>query len=138
MVIRELQRRGTTNMPERHPITSIHQTFLETDSVRDRAHTERPSTITEDKVQEIQQTLDNESVKSFQSVAQETNFSKYQAHQAIREFIGYKSHMTHSVQQFYDEDMDLSLEMSSHLIPILEDQRNDDYLVNQRFTFAGP
>ena len=33
--------------------------------------------------------------------------------------------MMHSVQQLYDEDMDLRMEMSEHLIPILEDQRND-------------
>ena len=31
----------------------------------------------------------------------------------------------HSVQQLYDEDIDLRVEMSEHLIPILEDQRND-------------
>ena len=34
MVIRELQRRGTTNIPERHAITSIYQKFLDTSSVR--------------------------------------------------------------------------------------------------------
>ena len=69
MVIRELQRRRTTNIPERHAITSIYQKFLEAGSVGDRAHTGRPSTITEDKVQEIQQILDNESVNSVRSVA---------------------------------------------------------------------
>ena len=68
MVIRELQRRGTTNISERHAITSIYQKFLETGSVGDRAHTGRP-TITEDKVQEIQQILDNEPVNSVRSVA---------------------------------------------------------------------
>ena len=60
MVIRQLQHRGTTNIPERHAKTSTYQKFLETGSVGDCAHTERPSTITEDKVQEIQQILDNE------------------------------------------------------------------------------
>ena len=54
MIICALQCRGTTNTPERHSVTSIYQNFLETCSVGDRAHTGRPSTITEDKVQEIQ------------------------------------------------------------------------------------
>ena len=76
MVIRELQRRGTTNIPERHAITSIYQKFLETGSVGDRAHTGRPPTITEDKVQEIQQILDNEPVNSVRSVAREANISR--------------------------------------------------------------
>ena len=54
MVIREfIQRRGTTNIPERHAITLIDQKFFETGSVGDNAHTGRPSTITEDKVQEF-------------------------------------------------------------------------------------
>ena len=54
MVIRELQRRGTTSILERHPITSIHQKILETGSVGDRTYTGKSSTITEDKVHEIQ------------------------------------------------------------------------------------
>ena len=125
MVIRELQRRGTTNISERHAITSIYQNFLETGSVEDRAHTGRSSTITEDKIQEIQQILDNEPVNSVRSVSREANVSRYQAHQIMRDFIGYKPYMMHSVQQLYDEDMDLPVEMSERLIPILEDQRSD-------------
>ena len=62
MVIREFQRRATTNIPERNAITSIYQKFLETGPIGDRAHTGKPSTIKEDKVQEIQQILDNEPV----------------------------------------------------------------------------
>ena len=60
MVIRELRRRGTTNIPEKYTVTSIYQKFLETGSIENRAHTGKSSTITEDKVQEIQQILDNE------------------------------------------------------------------------------
>ena len=83
MVIGELQRRGTTNIPERYAITSIYQKFLETGSVGDRAHTGTPSTVTEDKVQEIQQILDNEPVNSVRSVARDANISRYQAHQIM-------------------------------------------------------
>ena len=43
----------------------------------------------------------------------------------MRDFIGYEPLMMHRVQQFYDEDMDLRVEMSEHLILILENQRND-------------
>ena len=43
----------------------------------------------------------------------------------MRDFIGYKPYMMHSVQQLYKEDIDLRVEMSEHLIPILEGQRND-------------
>ena len=94
-------------------------------SVGDHAHTGRPSTITEDKVQEVEQILDNEPVNSVRSVAREANISRYQTHRIMRDFIGYKPYMMHSVQQLYDEDMDLRVEMSEHLISILEGQRND-------------
>ena len=46
----------------------------------------------------------------------------------------------HNVEQIYDEDMDLSVEMSEHLVPFPADQRNDGnifFLMNQLFTFAG-
>ena len=41
MVISELQGRETTNIPERHAITSIHQKFFEIGSVGDRAHNKK-------------------------------------------------------------------------------------------------
>ena len=43
IVIRKLQRRGTTNISERHAITSIYHEFFETSSVGDRVHIGRPS-----------------------------------------------------------------------------------------------
>ena len=45
--------------------------------------------------------------------------------------------MMHSVQQFYDEGMDLRVEMSEYLILILEDQKNDSIVMNQLLTFPG-
>ena len=44
IVICELRCRGTTNIPERHPITSIYQKSLETGSTRDCVHRGRPPT----------------------------------------------------------------------------------------------
>ena len=39
---------------ERHTITSIYQKFLETGSVEDRIQSERPSTITDDVINEAE------------------------------------------------------------------------------------
>ena len=61
-----------------YAITSIYQKSIETGSVGDRAHTGRPSTIIDDKVQEF---VDNEPAKSVRSVARDANdISRYQAH----------------------------------------------------------
>ena len=81
--------------------------------------------------EEIRQILDNEPVNSVRTVAREANISRYQT---MRVVIRYKPYMMHNVQQLYDEDMDLCVEMSEHLIPIHEHQRNDGSLL---FTFAG-
>ena len=63
--------------------------------------------MTEDKVQEFN-SFDDESVNSVRNVAREANVSRYQAHQIMRDFIGYKPYMMmRSVQQFYDEDYEL-------------------------------
>ena len=40
MIIRELQHRGTTDIPERHSITSIYRKFTEIGSDGDRTHKE--------------------------------------------------------------------------------------------------
>ena len=62
VVLRKLQRRGTKNIPERHLITSRYHKFFETGQVRDRTHAKKHSAIIEEKVQVIQQILDNEPV----------------------------------------------------------------------------
>ena len=72
--------------------------------------------------------MDSEPVNRVRSVAPEENdISRYPAHHIRRDFIiEYKPpYMMHNVQQFYDEEIDLRVEMSGHLIPILKDQRNN-------------
>ena len=64
-------------------------------------------------------------MNSVRSAAREASISRYQAHQIMQDFIAYKPHTMHSVQQLDDEDMDARVKMSEYLIPILEDQRND-------------
>ena len=125
MVIRELQRQEVTHIPERHTITSIYQKFLDTGSVQDISPPGRPTAITEDKINEVEQALSMQAVNSVRNVAQETNISKSQAHRIMRDIIGFKPYMMHCTQQLYNEDMDLRVEMSERLIPILEDQAND-------------
>jgi hypothetical protein len=136
MVIRELQRREATDIPNRHSITAIYEKFLETGSVQDKIRTGRPSTITEEKIQEVEEILEVEPVNNVTSVAQDANITRYKAHRIMRDIIGYKPYIMHNVQQLYDEDMDLRVEMSEHLIPILEDPRNDgNFFFSDESTF---
>ena len=51
----------------RWTIASIHQKFLETDSVQDASRIGRPSSITEDKIQQVQEILEQQSHRSRKS-----------------------------------------------------------------------
>ena len=78
MVIRELQRQGITNIPTRQTISSIYQKFLDTGSVQNVNPPGRPSTITEDKIDEVEQALTMQPMNSVRNIARETNISKNQ------------------------------------------------------------
>ena len=75
-------------------------------------------------------------MNSVRSVARETNdISRYQVYQIMRDFIGYKPYMMHSVQQLYDKDVDLGVKMSEHLIPVLEDEHDGNISFSDESTF---
>ena len=107
------------------PLHQYIKKFLETGSVQDLPRTGRPSTITEEKIEKVQELLEDEPINNVRSVAREAKITKYQAHRIMRDILGYKPYMMHSTQKLYDEDMDLRVEMAEHLIPILEDPENN-------------
>ena len=119
IVICELRRQEAAEVPDRHTITSIYQKFLETGSVEyRRIRFGRPSTITDDRINEVEEALTRESQISVRKIGREMNISKDKVHRIMRDIIGFKSHMMHCTQQLYDEDMNLRVEMSEHLILI--------------------
>lgn len=88
----------------------------------------RPSTITEEKIDEVEQALTMQPMNSVKYIARVTNIFKSQAHRTMCDIIGLKPYMMHCTQQLYDEDMGFRVEMAERLIPILEDQANDDII----------
>ena len=65
MVIGELRRQEAAKVLERHTITSIYQKFLETGLVEDRRiRSERLSTITDDRINEVEQGVTNQCKKN--------------------------------------------------------------------------
>ena len=58
-------------------------------------------------------------MNSVRTVAREANdISRYQAHQIMRDLIVYKSYTMLSVQQMYNEDMDLRVKLSERFLKI--------------------
>ena len=73
MVIRELQRQGAADIPVRQTIISIYQKFLKTGSVEDLDRTGRPSTITEDQIEKVEEILENEPMNTIRNVARQAS-----------------------------------------------------------------
>jgi len=69
MVNCELQRQGAIDIPVRQTITSIYQKFLETGSVQNLSRAGRPSIITKDKIQEVEEILKIEPPNSIGNIA---------------------------------------------------------------------
>ncbi|CAM2708581.1 unnamed protein product [Rotaria socialis] len=112
-------------IPERHTIISIYQKFLETGPVEDRIRSGRPSTITDDIINEMEEPFSKEPQTSVRKIGRELNISKDKTHRIMHDIIGLKPYMMHCTQQLYDEDMDLRVEMSELLIPIFENPENE-------------
>jgi hypothetical protein len=84
--------------------------------VLDRKRSGRPSLITEEKLDEIEEVLSASSMISVHCVSQEVNLSKTVVHRAMRDVLGYKSYKMHLTQQLYDEDKDLRVVMAEILL----------------------
>ena len=65
-----------------------------------------------------------ESQTRVRKITREMNISKDKVHRIMRDIIGFKPYMMHFIQQSYDEDMNLHVEVSERLISIVEDLAN--------------
>jgi hypothetical protein len=124
-VRRHLQRENVSDVPSEKSIKAVYDKFIETGSVLDRERSGRPSLLTEEKLDEIEEVLSDGSIISVRRVSQEVNLSKTVVHRGMRDVLGYKSYKMHLTQQLYDEDKDLRVVMAEILLPILHDENND-------------
>ncbi len=77
MIIRKLKRREATDIPVRQTIRSIYQKFFEIDSVQDLARTGKSSIITEEKIEKVQEILENEPINTVRNIDRQPSISKY-------------------------------------------------------------
>ena len=87
-----------TDIPTRQTIASIYQKFLDIGSIENVSCRGRPTAITNDKMNEMEQALSMELVNNVRNIARKTNISKSQANQIIGDIIGFKPDLTHCTQ----------------------------------------
>ncbi|CAF0771728.1 unnamed protein product [Rotaria sordida] len=117
------------NVDQKKAIKAIYDKSLETGWVHDRERSGRPSLITSEKQDEIEEVLLNNSMNSVRSVSQKVNTSKSVVHRTMRDVLVYKPYKMHLTQVLYNEDKDLRIEMVEILFPILDNTNNDDMIV---------
>lgn len=121
IVKRKLQAEFGKNAPGETCITVTYERFCETGSVEDRERSGRPSKITEEKVNEVHDALENEPQSSVRTVATACSIPKTTAHRIMAEYLLMKPFKVQFVQQLYEEDLQDRIEMCKTLVPMLQD-----------------
>ncbi|CAF1446539.1 unnamed protein product [Rotaria sp. Silwood1] len=124
-VRRHFHRENMSDIPSEKTIKAIYDKFIETGSVHDRERSGRPSLMTTEKLDEIEEILSDNAMVSVRRVSQEVNLSKSTVHLAMRNVLGYKPYKMHLTQQLDDEDKDVRVVMAEALLPILDHENND-------------
>ncbi len=118
---RKLQAEFGRNAPGETCITVTYERFCETGSVEDRERSGRPSKITEEKVNEVHDVLENEPQSSVRPVGTACSIPKTTAHPIMTEYLLMKPLKVQFVQQLYEEDLQNRIEICKTLVLMLED-----------------
>ena len=121
VVQRKLWAEFGKNTPGLTCIKDTFQRFCETGTVEDRERSGRPSKITEEKIDEVSDVLENEPQSSVRSVAIVCSIPSTTAHRIMTEHLSLKPYKVQFVKQLYEEDLQDRVEMCKTLMPMLED-----------------
>ena len=111
------------NTPGETTIIETFQRLCETGTIEDRERSGRPSEITEEKIDEVAEVIENEPQTSVPSVATTCSIPRTTAHRIMTEHLSLKLYKVQFVQELYKEDMHDRIEMCKTLIPMLEDNQ---------------
>ena len=131
LVKRKLWTEFGKNTPGETTIRETFQRFCETGTVEDRQRPGRPSQITEEKIDQVAELIENEAQSSVRSVATADSIPPTTAHRIITEHLSLKLYKVQFVQELYEEDMQDRIEMCKTLIPMLEGKQ-----IQQNFFFS--
>ena len=123
VVKRKLWTEFGKNTPGETTIRETFQHFCETGTIEDRERPERPSEITEEKIDEVAEVIENEPQSSVRSVATACSMPRTTAHRIMTEHLSLTPYKVQLVQELYEEDMQDRVEMCKTLIPMLEDNQ---------------
>ena len=128
VVRRKLQIEFGRSTPSEGCITVTFQRFCETGTVEDKERSGRPSKITEEKIEEVCDVIENDPQSSVRTVAAACSIPTTTAHRIMTEYLLLRPYKMHFVQQLYEEDLQDRVDMCETLIPMLADKNMQNNL----------
>ena len=128
VVRRKLQIEFGRSTPSEGYITVTFQRFCDTGTVEDKERSGRPSKITEEKIEEVCDVIENDPQSSVRTVAATCSIPTTTAHRIMTEYLSLKPYKMHFVQQLYEEDLQDRVDMCETLIPMLADKNMQNNL----------
>ena len=133
VVKRKLWTKFGKNMPGETTVRETFQCFCETGTTEDRERPGRPSKITEEKIDEVAEVIENEAQSSVRSVATACSILRTTADRIMTEYLSLKPYKGQLVQEVYEEDMQDRVEMCKTLIPIIKFNKIYSFRTKQPF-----
>ena len=109
-------------------------TIRETGTVEDRERPGRLSEITEGKIDEVAEVIENEPQSSVKPVATACSIPRTTAHRIMTEHLSLKLYKVQFVQELYEEGMQDRVEMCRTLIKMLEDNEIQQNLTSAKLS----
>jgi hypothetical protein len=128
VVRRKLQIEFGNKTPSVVSIQATFERFCETGTVEDRERSGRPSTISEEKIDEVRDVIESEPHPSVRVVATACSIPPTTAHRIMTEYLSLKPYKVQFVQELYEEDLQDRIEMCTILIPMLQDKNTQENL----------
>lgn len=136
IVRRKLQVEFGKNTPTEVCIKATFDRFCDTGTVFDRQHPGRPSQITEEKVDDIRNAIQNEPQSSVRTIATACAIPTTTTYRIMREYLELKPFKLQFVQQLYEEDLQDRIDMCETMIPMLENEKvHDNIFFSDEATF---
>lgn len=132
---RKLQLEFGKQTPIVYCIRDTFERFCETGTVKDRQRSGRPSMITEEKIDEVYEFIQNESQSSVRTVTTACAIPRTTTHRIMTEYLSLEPYKVQSVQQLYQEDQEDIIEMCETLIPMLEDDIQGNIFFRTKLLF---
>ncbi|CAF3003342.1 unnamed protein product [Rotaria sp. Silwood2] len=122
VVRRKLQVEFGKNAPTEVCIKATFDRFCATGSIEDREHPGTQSKITEEKIDEVRDVIQDEPQSSVRAVATACSIPPTTAHRIMREYLLLKPFKIQFVQQLYEEDLQDRVDRCKTLMPMLQDK----------------